>query len=131
MKHLFAIFSLLILAPVAAFAQVTDTSTTTLEEVLGVIPGIVAAFTDMGILAGVAAISAVALVVLNFGPLKKLLAESEFDWVRPAILLVTVGLTMGIGTAMAGASVLSAVIAGVMAALGSGYLQKLIQEYRD
>ena len=129
-KHLLALLTLLVM-PVVAYAQTTDTSTTSLEEVLGVIPGIVAAFNDMGILAGIAAVAGAALVVLNFGPLKKALAASPLDYVRPLIMLISVSVAAGIGTAMAGASALSAVIAGVMAGLGSGWLQKLIQEWRD
>lgn len=112
------------------FLQATPDAT--LEEVLATIPGIVEAFSSGGVWAGLIAVFATVMVALNFGPLKTWLAASPLDWLRPALMLVSVGATAGITAALTtGASVLSAVIAGALAGLGSGYLQKLIQEATD
>ena len=125
---------ILLFIPAIVFGQPdggTDTSTVGLEEVLGTIPGIVGAFTDGNVLLGISLAFAALGVALNFGPLKSLIAGSKYDWVRPALMLVVVGATAGIGSAMAGADALGAILMGIMAGVGSGYIQKIIQEYKD
>jgi hypothetical protein len=118
--------------PVVAFAQVsTSTSPVGLDEVVGTIPAIIAAFKSGGIWAGIAAIFGTLAALLNFGPLKKKLAESPVDWIRPLIMLLGVGLTAALSASSLGADALSAVISGVIAGLGSGFVQKLIQDIRD
>jgi hypothetical protein len=136
MKTFYALVTLMFV-PLVVFAQDMGTATSTaadasLEDLVGTIPSIVEAFSNGGLLAGLAAIFAAGMVALNFGPIKAALGpETRLDWVRPLLMLLLVGAAAGVGSAMAGASVLAAVIAGVMAGLSSGFVQKLIQEASD
>lgn len=123
------------LFPALAFAQDAGTATSTmgpgLGDLLNQVPAIVSAFQSGGLLAGLSAIAATLALAMNFGPLRALLANSKADWLRPLLMLISVGMTAGIAAAMAGGGWLTAVISGLVAGLGSGYLQKTIQEARD
>lgn len=141
----FLLVATILLFPVLVFAQVdagvvtstagVDTGAgvppTDVEDVVGVIPAIWNAFTSAGLLAGLAAIFGSLAVIMNFGPLKRRLAASSFDWLRPLVMLISVGGGAGVGAFMMTPNVIGAVIAGLTAGLGSGYVQKLIQEVND
>ena len=104
-----------------------------LEEVLDTIPGIVEAFSTGSVLAGMLAVFSALMLALNFGPLKRVIAESKVDWIAPLAMLLLTGGTTGISAILMtpGMGVVSAIITGVVAAAGSGLIQKVIQEFND
>ncbi|MEM7677549.1 MAG: hypothetical protein AAF449_16230 [Myxococcota bacterium] len=109
----------------------TETATVGLDTIIGALPTIITAFQNGGFWAGLVAVFGTLALILNYGPLKKWLAQSHWDWARPAIMLVGVAIGAGVAAATAGADLLAAIIAGVVTGVSSGYIQNLIQDIKD
>lgn len=118
----------------ALFGQVsTSTSATTLNEVFGLLPGVFEALANAGWLAGLVATLGVGLAVLNLRQVRDVFMRDDIDWIRPALIAIIVGveasLTMLIAVESADAA--SVVTAGLVAAFGSGFVQRAVQEWLD
>lgn len=122
----------LIALPIIAFAQPADTSTVTdLSDIGREADAIITGF-QMSVLAGIAAVFAAVGTVLNYGPLARRLGPtSKLDWLRPLLMLVSVTGAAITGELMLGIEPITAAITGILAGVGSGFLQRTIQEWQD
>ena len=80
---------------------------------------------------GVASAFGVMGAILNVGPCKTKLDTYGLDWLRPLVMLVSVGIGGGASAMLAGGDQFAVCIASATAGLGSGFLQKFIQEATD
>lgn len=78
-----------------------------------------------------AAVFALLGAVLNIGPLKAKLDSYHLDWLRPLVMLVGSGIGGAAAALLAGGTGTAIAVTAATAGLGSGYLQKFIQEATD
>lgn len=130
-----AALSTLFVAVNAAAQTMTSTvppSQTIPDDPIAAVSTIWELFQQGMFLSGIIGILVLTLAVLNIGPLRdRFSANGPQDWVRPLLSLLIAGLGAAEIAYLTSGDTVAVILSGLGAGVGSGGLQRLVQEIRD